>query len=422
MRKLIWLIICLSVFVFSLPAFAQDFEGVRNGAAYKIRVPDSWNGVLLMYSHGYAYTERYDVNQFNFSFADAAPGGEPMESFLLNKGYALAGTAFSSKGGWQIKEAIRTLNSLLGFFRGKVGNPDKVILIGYSMGSLIGINAAEKKSFYDGVIAGCTLGAGTTGTFSDLTGAYSLAYDVLFGWPASWGTWYDVRDDLSFQNEVLPVLISQLQDPNNFGKFEFLRLIADATSEGFYVNDPDMNLSFLFLIQFFVTEGRAEIEVRAKGPIVENITHYYSLPPEDIGYLSELGVDANQVLDQMNASTNITTKFPQKKYMDKYFDPSGDLNVPLISIHESKDGLAPPYHETLLLETIQNAGEDNMFLQVFTGDVGHCTFTQEQVLETVNAMEYWIDQGVKPTTGFFPADLGFLQNDYIPPPFPIGTK
>ena len=67
--------------------------------SYKIRVPDNWNGVLILYAHWYYLGPPPPE-------AEAAPGG--MEDILLLHGYALAGSAFRGSG-WQVKEGTQHL-------------------------------------------------------------------------------------------------------------------------------------------------------------------------------------------------------------------------------------------------------------------------------------------------------------------------
>ncbi len=412
MKKLF--IVVAALFFVCASAFGQDYVGTLNNAQYKIRVPQNWNGELLMYAHGYGYLERWDNNQFNFSYADAAPGGASMEDFLLAQGYALAGTTFSGSG-WQVKEGTHELVSLAGLFNGLVGKPKKTILIGYSMGSAIALKSAEEVPIYDGVIAGCTAAAGTSKAF-DLAGASALAYKTAFGWPDAWGTWSDVRDDLSFNREVLPVLYAQVSNPVNIPKFEFMRLLFDLPAEGFYQNP-----GWVILDMFLATGIRAELESKAKGPLVRNVDQLFTLSDAAKSYLAALGVDADGLLAQMNAQTNVSAARRQRQYLEKYFDPSGDLQKPVISIHASKDGLAPAYLEPVLLETVKSANKENLLLQVFTNDAGHCTFTPVQLLSTIKAMDFWLNTGMKPGPDFFPATAGFIPG-FVPDPWPIGTK
>jgi len=422
MKKLA-LALCM-LFVATTSVYGQDFIGMLNDAPYKIRVPENWNGELLVYAHGIYYLERWNpATQFDFSYADAAPGGQAMEEFLLSRGFALAGTTFRGTG-FQVKEGTHDLVSLVGLFKHLVGRPSRTILIGYSMGSLIALKSAEEVPIYDGVIAGCTIGSGTT-KIQDLAGVGALAYATLFGWPAEWGTWDDVRDDIDFNDEVVPVLMSQLSDPNNIPKFEFLRVLFGGgprlgdPMDGYYENP-----GWLFLIMFGITEARGELEARAKGPIVQNVDHVYTLSDADKGYLMALGFRADRlesVLNAMNAGTTVTTARPQRHYLAEYFDPSGDFRRPVISLHESNDGFIGVYHESVLRDTVRAAGKDAMLVQAFTGGNWHCGFTGQQILSAIDAMNYWLDEGMTPGPEYFPENLGFLPG-YVPPDWPIGRK
>ena len=435
-RGLTFFFACFMV-LFAVVASGQDYVGTLNDAPYKIRVPAGWNGTLLMYAHGYGYLERWNpLTQFDYSYADAAPGmpfplGDGsiifMEDVLLSQGYALAGTVFSGTG-WQVKEGTHELVSLAGLFNGLVGKPKRTILIGYSMGSLIALKSAEEAPIYDGVIAGCTVGAGISKSV-DLIGAVALAYHTLFTWPESWGAWYDVRNDIKFFTDdpdgVFPVLIGQLMDPNNIPKFEFIRLLSGVPLENYYPNPATNWPGFVSLSMFLATEARADIEARAKGPVTQNADHVYTLSTEDRNYLSTYmsftdgQIDAH--LSAMNSQTTVTIGLPQKQYLQKYFDPSGEIRRPLLSIHANKDGLVGNYHESVLRETVKCAHNESLLLQVFTEGAGHCTFTPGQLLQAVKAMEFWLEYGTKPGSDFFPADLGFIA-DFTPGDWPIGQK
>jgi pimeloyl-ACP methyl ester carboxylesterase len=408
---------CIMVLVCAV-AYGSDYTGALDGVPYKIRVPGNWNGELLLYAHGYGYIERWDpAVQFDYSYADAAPGGALMEDALLSQGYALAGTVFSGTG-WQVKEGTRELISLARLFNELVEKPRRTILIGYSMGSLIALKSAEDVPLYDGIVAGCTIGAGTSKSM-DLVGDLSLAYSTLFGWPEAWGTWYDVRNDINFNRDVLPVLFAQAMEPSNIPKFEFMRVITGTPLEGFYSNP-----GWLFLGMFMATEARAELEARAKGPIVQNKNHVYTLDDAEKAYLLSIGFSAGQLeslLAAMNAQTTVTAAFAQRMYLAQYFDPRGDLQRPVISLHADRDGLVAAYQETVLRQTVRAAGKERKLLQVFTSAAGHCTFTPAQLLKTIKAMDFWLDTGIRPGPEFFPATDGFLQG-YAPPAWPIGTK
>lgn len=73
-----------------------------------------------------------------------------------------------------------------------------------------------------------TVGAGATQTWDSM----ALAYDVIFGIPVSWGTFGDIRDYIDFETEVQAKVISEVSNPANFPKFEFIRLVTGIPGRG----------------------------------------------------------------------------------------------------------------------------------------------------------------------------------------------
>jgi hypothetical protein len=110
-----------------------DLAGSLRGAAFRARVPENWNGTLLVFAHGYA-----DI-QDPVLIAPWVPYGEPpnqLEARLLESGYALAGSAFRGEG-WQVEEAIPDTAALTRFVQRRVVRPEHTILWGESMGSVV---------------------------------------------------------------------------------------------------------------------------------------------------------------------------------------------------------------------------------------------------------------------------------------------
>jgi pimeloyl-ACP methyl ester carboxylesterase len=388
-----------------------DLEGTLNGAPYKIRVPVEWNGTLLVYAHGYSDKADHPGETDNRR-ADAAPGGTLFEDVLLSQGYAVAGSAYLDTG-WAVREGIADTLALVSFFKGRVGEPQRTILWGFSLGSVVALKSAEEfPNVYDGVIAACGLGAGTTRNW-DGAGALALAYDATLGWPAAWGTAGDVRDNLDFETEVVPVLRSQVLNQMNFGRFEFIRLVNGLPAQDFYTGS-----NWLFTDFYFATEARAELERRAGGPVVQNLNHTYTLTDEQKAYLGSLGVDAEALLAAMNARRNIAAPASARRYLENYADYAGNILNPVLTIHTVVDGLVVPANESVYRATVEAAGRQANLVQVYTNGVGHCRFTPEQLLLAVQAMESWLETDALPSSEFFPADFGFVP-DFVPPPWPL---
>jgi len=429
--KRIFLAFCI-LLVAVAPATAESrlFQGNLNGAAYKILVPDEdiWNGVLLLHAHWYYQTSIFPTE------AEAAHSAA-LESFLLDRGYALAGSTFRGTG-WQVKEGTEDLKALSDLFNELVEKPKKRILMGYSAGSIIALKSAEEVPLYDGVMSMCSVIG--NGPAVDRDGGVAYAYASAFGgWPSGWGTWYDARDGLTFYGDVLPYLLGQLDPINNpdyyanLAKFEFIRLLFNLPLDGFY-QPPSQSIPSqpidarpaLAFLMYATTEVKGEIEAKAKGYFYENAGRSYALSTSDIAYLAYLGLDATPLLNQMNQEATLTAAKPQKQYGAKYFDPTGDLIMPVLSVHSKNDHIYPTYFETRLLEKVQDTSSEELLLQVYTNDFGHCMFTNDQTLSAIKAMEKWLDTGQKPNPGddtLFPTSEGFDHN-HVPDPFPVGRN
>ena len=167
----------------AVKAASLDLSGEINGAPYRIRVPEVWNGTLLIFAHG--YRDKADhPGEIDNRNADVAPS-PALEAPLLAQGFALAGTAYKDNG-WAIKDAIQDVKNLAVFCRGNVAHPQRTIIVAASLGTFVGFKSMEQfGGIYDGALCLCDAGAGATRLWDSGVPLY-LAYDIVFGIPASW--------------------------------------------------------------------------------------------------------------------------------------------------------------------------------------------------------------------------------------------
>ena len=392
-------------------AVTADFAGEINGAPYLIRVPDNWNGTLIVHAHGYRDAADHPGEVDNRT-APASPNAA-LEPVLLAQGYALAGSAYASNG-WAVQDGIQDTKALVNRFTTLAGKPDRTLLWGFSLGSIVTLALAEQTAgHFDGYLAACAVGAGTTRAW-DGAASTGVAYDVAFGWSPTWGTTGDLRDDVDFDTEVLPKMIPELSSPANFGKWEFIRLVTGTTPLAFPA--PSFP-GWIVTNMFFVTEARAELERRAGGPVAQNLTHVYSLSPIDKAYLAVLGVNADVLLAEMNARRTISAPPSSRNYAEHWADFSGKIKQPVLTLHTRTDSLVPVQHEAAYASTVAGAGRSDLLAQTYTDGNGHCNFTGAQLLTALGALDTWVATGVKPGAAAFPAALGFLPG-FVPPPWP----
>jgi len=394
-----------------------DISGEIDGAPYRIVVPETWNGTLLVFAHG--YRDKADhPGEIDNRNAEVAPSSA-LEAPLLAQGFALAGTAYKDNG-WAIEDAIQDVKNLAVFFRDNVARPQHTILVAASVGTFVGFKSMEQfGGIYDGALCLCGAGSGATRLWDSGVPTY-LAYDVIFGVPASWGTVGEVRNDLDFETEVLAKLTPELSNIANFPKFEFIRLVAKIPGRGITPPPPPgFYPGWVLTDFFFLTEGRAELQRRAGGPFVQNLDQNYTLTDAEKAYLASLGLPGTVVdawLAQMNARRNIQAKPSARNYVRNNTNFNGKIQHPVLTVHTIVDPLLVVANESAYAELVASQNREELLFQTFTTGVGHCNFTGPQILTAVNAIDLWVRTGVRPTSALFPAALGFNQA-FVPPPF-----
>ena len=113
--------------------------GVLNGAAYRVEVPENWNGYLVMYAHG-----------FRGEGSDLTVDNAPMREYLLDNGYAWAASSYSTNY-YDVRAGVEDTNALaLAFTDIAAQNgrtltaPEKYYITGVSMGGHVAAAAVER--------------------------------------------------------------------------------------------------------------------------------------------------------------------------------------------------------------------------------------------------------------------------------------
>jgi pimeloyl-ACP methyl ester carboxylesterase len=394
-----------------------DLSGEIDGAPYRIRVPEVWNGTLLIFAHGYRDKADHPGEVDNRN-ADVAPSAA-LEAPLLAQGFALAGTAYKDNG-WAIEEAIQDVKNLAVFFRDNVAQPQRTIIVAASMGTFVGFKSMEQfGGIYDGALCLCAAGAGATRLWDSGVPLY-LAYDIIFGIPASWGTVGEVRNDIDFDTEVLAKLGPELSNIANFPQFEFIRLVAKNPGRGLTPPAPPAFYPGWALTDFFFfTEARAELQRRAGGPFVQNLDQNYDLLPAEKVYLASIGLPTPVVdgwLAQMNARRNIAADPAARNYVRNNTDFNGKIHHPILTVHTIIDPLLVVANDSAYAQLNASRRREDLLFQTYTTGVGHCNLTGPQILTAIGAIDSWVRTGVRPTNASFPAALGFDQT-FVPPPY-----
>jgi pimeloyl-ACP methyl ester carboxylesterase len=101
-------------------------------------------------------------------------------------------------------------------------------------------------------------------------------------------------------------------------------------------------------------------------------------------------------------------------------DPSGALEMPLLTLHDTGDGLALPFHPREYAERVAAAGRSDHLRQATVERAGHCYFTAAEQLVALGAVLQRLDTGSWPDTSAAALNdaadtLGPDANAYLPP-------
>ena len=120
-------------------------RGTIEGAAFEIAVPAKWNRHVLLIAHGYVPDDRPLI-------VDFAPRQSAYRA-LIDEGWIVAKTSYR-RNGMIVADAIADIHSLRQQIEKQHGKPDRVLVLGESMGGLIVTLIAERDStYYAGALA-----------------------------------------------------------------------------------------------------------------------------------------------------------------------------------------------------------------------------------------------------------------------------
>ncbi len=138
-----------------------EIAGTLDGANFVIRIPDIWNGMLVVGCRGYSHV--FDPNSQFALDGIAFP--------LIGEGFAYASSSYG-EGGYCIQKAVIRIHQLTEYVVDNYNVPGKVFLIGTSMGGNIALLLGEKyPDLYSGVLDICGV--------KDLKSLYEGAQYVL---------------------------------------------------------------------------------------------------------------------------------------------------------------------------------------------------------------------------------------------------
>jgi len=375
-RLLLILLVATLVLSPALPAAAQapqpsqTFPGCEESTLGKQQIltclPADWNHTLIVYAHGFVPPQLpLELPVGELSRFDI--GGQSVVSFLLSQGFAFATTSYS-KNGWAVGVAGDDLNALVDYFKKHVAshaNPVlKVLIIGASEGGLITTMVIEKHpEIYDGGLALCGVEGGAPYQVKYL-GDFRVVFDYFFPNIFDFGVVNvptSAADD--WVNGIYPAKISTVVVGNPSATQQLFNVTGAAVDTVDLVN-TQINTT-LAALGYSILETPDLIDT-AKGNPYGNRLTWYSGSNNDLRL--NLGVE------------RVSARFKAQQYMREYYQTTGNLQRPLVTLHTTQDPDVPFVHELIYFALTALRGRlSNLTVLPVTG-YGHCAFKPEQVL------------------------------------------
>jgi len=364
---------------------ATAYWGVHTGAGYRIEVPDNWNGVLVVWAHGFRGTG-----------LELTVDNHPLRDFLIPSGYAWAASSYR-RNDYDVTSGVQDTHALTKRFNGIVGKPDKVYLTGASMGGHVTAVAIEQYPntydaampicgalgdyelfdyFLDFNVAAQQLGVGNSqfpvDTIPYLFGTVPAIKGALEAIPATWPFTLSAAGE---HHKSLTELRSGGERPNFDEAFAFWNSIPTETGPG------------NFLFNLAIGDGTLP---RTPGVGVDNADTVYQFDTDPALSVDEENFN-NAVVrvsaDPQGRSPNGLSQVPVI---------SGNIQIPVLTLHNLGDLFVPVLNEVEYAKRVTANGKSDLLVQRAIRGVNHCGFTPTELVTAFVELAAWESLGIKP--------------------------
>jgi pimeloyl-ACP methyl ester carboxylesterase len=346
------------------PAVAQQHvEGrVGPGALYALDMPAAWNGDLVVYAHGIVdpvLPVALPSSQDHFAI---------LRNALMDRGFAVASSSFSQNG-FALKDGAERTHQLTGLFTASFGRPRRVLLAGHSLGSMAALQVAESfPGQYDGALIMCGFVGGTTMEIAYMANA-RVAFDYFFPGVIP-GSVFEILPGTDFRPPTATTPGSALFNAVQgalVGGFASSRTFQFASVAGLKWNTPqELVTAALSVIGFNLRYTQSVLDHTNAHIPFDNRETVYAGSADDAA---------------LNTGIQRWTGDPDAmNYVARYYTPAGALQIPVQTLHTSRDPVVPAWHEDIFAGVVADQGATGLLEGAIVTAFGHCNFTDDQAL------------------------------------------
>jgi pimeloyl-ACP methyl ester carboxylesterase len=382
-------------------ADSQPMTGTLNGATYIIEVPPKWNGTLLLYNHGTVGVGA--PNPASDRPSDAAA------NWLLDAGYALAGSSWSTTG-YALSEAVPENLALLDYFASAVGKPKRTVVWGTSQGGMITADMLQKApDRFDGGLAFCGFLAGAVAQENiHLDSAYVIKTLLPGGADVPI---VNIPDGAAAVAQAQQVIADAQNTPEGRARLALAAAVGDVStwydantpqpaSDDYVGQEANQFSWFKGTDLDYYLNQRVDMEHRAGGNFSWNVGIDYaeqlerSTSRDEVYALyKEAGLSLSDDLQTLARSPRIEADPSAVKYLVDNVVFDGKLQDPLVAMHTTGDGRRVVQEEAAFADSVRLAGQSEMLRQPFVNRAGHCEFTPGEELSALMMLMHRLDTG-----------------------------
>ena len=323
-------------------------------------VPANWNGSLVVYAHGYVPVQ---LPLFLPAGELTLSDGRTIPEVLLSLGYAFATSSYH-KNGYAVEQAGRDLNALVDYFRDTVatGPVHHVFITGASEGGVITVMLLEQHpERYSAGLALCGPIGGMPYQIKYL-GDFRVIFDYFFPAVFPFGA-MDIPPYayLDWDTFYVPAIVGAVQsDPSSTD--QLFKVTRAARDPGDPTSAATTALSDLF---YSIWATNDAIQTAGGEPYGNLFTRYRGSVND---YALNVGVE------------RVRPDATAQAYIRSFYQTSGKLDRPLVTLHTTLDGLVPFEHELRYLGLALLSGRIANLTVLPVRRYGHCAFTTEEIL------------------------------------------
>lgn len=319
---------------------------------------------------------------------------------MISHGFAWAASSYTANG-YDIRSGVQSTADLLGYFKATFGEPGRVYLTGHSMGGHItarSITDPDYADLYDAAMPMCGVVGGGVELFSyfldwGLTSSYyaGLDFEVPFDSQTEFPLWQqavfgaagDGHGDLGY---IPPYGSGATADLN--GKGALFKTAMMYRSGG---PRPLYDTAFSYYATFDLAQASDWLldptSGAGMGNLAGNENTVYNLNDDDESESAE-----EAALRAGIARVSVTTG----DYSALMWDVTGDIHIPVLSLHTLGDLYVPFSMEQIWERRIDDANNGNWFRARAIRALTHCEFSQTEETSAFADLVTWAETNIAP--------------------------